>query len=214
MNQPLAKRSTRATVVRLRRKSAGGGPERASPPRRLERRFEGSRLVFRFPTDSRSRFPVAALTLAALSVSAASATACEPPTTLPPFPYSAAALERRTLAFLAICEKYGSMPVADSDAGLEQRFQRPTGFQKRRHREYYPVEARRAGIEGVVGLVVLVGQDGKVLEVAVVEQSKHQQLDAAAWQLYKDARFVPPPMLDGQPVPAILHVRVNFDLGP
>lgn len=150
--------------------------------------------------------------LVALAASDASAATCEPPSTMPRYQYSVAALERRTLAFLAICEKYGSMPVADSDVGLEQRFQRPTGFQTRPHREYYDVEARRAGIEGVVGLVVLVGQDGKVLEVAVVEQSGYQKLDAGAWQMFMDARFSSPPMLDGRPVQAIIHTRVNFGL--
>jgi protein TonB len=76
----------------------------------------------------------------------------------------------------------------------------------------YPGEAARAGIEGTVILRVLVGVDGKPLEVAVERSSGHRGLDLAARrQVLSKWRFKAA-MQDGQSVQAIGLVPVVFRL--
>ena len=76
----------------------------------------------------------------------------------------------------------------------------------------YPRAAARAGFEGTVLLEVLVGTDGRPLQVTVRDSSGHRRLDIAARdQVLQRWRFRPA-MRNGQAVQAIGLVPVNFRL--
>lgn len=76
----------------------------------------------------------------------------------------------------------------------------------------YPRAVARAGIEGTVLLEVLVGTDGRPLDVTVRESSGNRRLDAAARdQVLQQWRFRPATR-NGQPVRAIGLVPVDFRL--
>ncbi|MFC3214979.1 energy transducer TonB [Novosphingobium panipatense] len=55
----------------------------------------------------------------------------------------------------------------------------------------YPVEARRAREQGVVKLLVLVGVDGEVKDIAVASSSGSSRLDTAALKAVRRWRWVP-----------------------
>ena len=76
----------------------------------------------------------------------------------------------------------------------------------------YPRAAVRAGAEGTVLLEVLVGIDGRPLQVVVRDSSGNRRLDAAARdQVLQQWRFRPA-MRNGQAVQAIGLVPVSFRL--
>ena len=75
----------------------------------------------------------------------------------------------------------------------------------------YPVEAQRAGVQGVVIIEATIGEDGKVRD-AVVRQSI-PQLDQAALDAVKQWEFTPT-VVDGKPVPVIMTVSVQFTMAP
>ncbi len=77
----------------------------------------------------------------------------------------------------------------------------------------YPCDALLGGMEGTVVLQVLVGSDGRALEVRVHQGSRHRVLDdAARRQVLRHWRFRPA-MQDGRPVQAVGLVPVEFRLG-
>lgn len=77
----------------------------------------------------------------------------------------------------------------------------------------YPREALAAGSEGTVMLQVLVGVDGRPLEVRVHQGSGYRMLDdAARRQVLRHWRFQPA-MLDGRAVQAMGIVPIEFKLG-
>jgi protein TonB len=77
----------------------------------------------------------------------------------------------------------------------------------------YPREALVAGSEGTVLLQVLVGVDGRPLEVRVHQGSGYRVLDdAARRQVLRHWRFQPA-MLDGRAVQATGLVPIEFKLG-
>lgn len=76
----------------------------------------------------------------------------------------------------------------------------------------YPRGALRSGATGTVLLQVLVGVDGRPLQVTVAQGSGHRELDSAARnQVLRHWRFRPA-MADGRAVPAIGLVPVEFAL--
>ena len=76
----------------------------------------------------------------------------------------------------------------------------------------YPREALRSGHQGTVVLQVLVGVDGRPLEVSVETGSGYRQLDEAARRhVLRHWRFQPA-MRDGQAVQAIGLVPIEFSL--
>jgi len=76
----------------------------------------------------------------------------------------------------------------------------------------YPAEAMRAGLSGTVELEILVGPDGRALDVRIVRSSGHRVLDQAARRtVLSKWRFVPA-MRDGRPVEALGRVPVAFVL--
>lgn len=76
----------------------------------------------------------------------------------------------------------------------------------------YPREALRAGLQGTVMLQVLVGTDGRPLEVQIAQGSGHRQLDEAARRHVLKRWSFRPAMRDGRPVQAIGLVPVAFSL--
>ena len=76
----------------------------------------------------------------------------------------------------------------------------------------YPRMAKQRGLTGTVLLQVLVGIDGRPLDVTVAQSSGHRELDdAARAQVLKRWSFQPA-MKDGQAVQAIGMVPIEFAL--
>ncbi|HEY0505987.1 MAG TPA: energy transducer TonB [Lysobacter sp.] len=76
----------------------------------------------------------------------------------------------------------------------------------------YPAEAVRAGLTGIVELEILVGIDGRPLDVRVVRSSGHRALDQAALRTVRTKWTFAPAMRDGQPVQALGRVPIAFTL--
>ncbi|HVH28290.1 MAG TPA: energy transducer TonB [Vicinamibacterales bacterium] len=73
----------------------------------------------------------------------------------------------------------------------------------------YPAEAQAAGIEGVVILEIVIGEDGSVIEEQVVQSIP--ELDQAAIDAVLQWRYEPT-LLNGQPVEVEMTVTINFTL--
>lgn len=76
-------------------------------------------------------------------------------------------------------------------------------------RPVYPVEAKAARIQGIVRLDVLVGPDGHVQAVQLLEGPSmltQAAIDAVRQWIYQ------PMMLNGQPTAIVTQVEVNFTL--
>ncbi len=80
----------------------------------------------------------------------------------------------------------------------------------RQVRPVYPAAAKQAGITGVVGMKVVIGKDGNVRDIQIV-QSAGSDLDAAAMESVKQWVYQPT-LLNGQPVEVTTTVHVNFTL--
>ncbi|MGO1071463.1 energy transducer TonB [Lysobacter sp. CA199] len=76
----------------------------------------------------------------------------------------------------------------------------------------YPTQAVRDNLTGVVELEILVGVDGKPLDVLVVRSSGHRILDQAAIRVVKSRWTFQPAMSNGQPVQARGRVPIEFKL--
>jgi protein TonB len=73
----------------------------------------------------------------------------------------------------------------------------------------YPAEAKAAGIQGIIILEAIIAPDGRVLDARPLRSIP--ELGAAAVEAVKQWEFVPT-LLNGQPVPIIMSVTVNFTL--
>lgn len=77
----------------------------------------------------------------------------------------------------------------------------------------YPPSALRAGEEGVVGIALAVGADGRIQSCAVTASSGHAALDQATCRLYqRRARFAPARDDAGTPVAGMFKDRVRWRL--
>ena len=76
----------------------------------------------------------------------------------------------------------------------------------------YPSSARSAGIEGVVGVKMLVNASGKVTEAIVVRSSDNAALDEAAVAAVYKWRFTPAKDKFGQKAPCYVTQGIRFDL--
>jgi periplasmic protein TonB len=82
--------------------------------------------------------------------------------------------------------------------------------QKIRHvAPIYPSIARANGVEGVVILEAVIGENGRVKNVRVLRSI--QLLDQAAVDAVRQWQFTPT-LLNGQPVPVVMTVTVSFEL--
>jgi TonB family protein len=71
----------------------------------------------------------------------------------------------------------------------------------------YPQDAFEKSVEGVVDLMVLIGEDGAVQRMAVVRSVP--LLDAAAVNCVRNWRFKPASR-DGRPIPVVARVPITF----
>lgn len=76
----------------------------------------------------------------------------------------------------------------------------------------YPSSARNAGVEGVVGVKMLVNASGKVEEAFVVRSSGNADLDEAAVAAVYKWRFSPAKDKFGQKAPCYVTQGIRFDL--
>ncbi|HEY5851693.1 MAG TPA: energy transducer TonB [Lysobacter sp.] len=76
----------------------------------------------------------------------------------------------------------------------------------------YPGEAVRQGLMGTVELEILVGIDGRPLEVRVVRSSGHRVLDQAARRAVLATWTFQPAFRNGQAVQALGRVPIEFKL--
>lgn len=77
----------------------------------------------------------------------------------------------------------------------------------------YPRTALRRGLEGVVLLRVVVGIDGRPVEVGIERSSGHELLDREAMRHVLRRWSFQPATRDGQPIQAIGLVPIEFHLG-
>ncbi|BDU15932.1 energy transducer TonB [Lysobacter auxotrophicus] len=70
----------------------------------------------------------------------------------------------------------------------------------------------RAGLSGMVELEILVGVDGRALDVRIVKSSGHRVLDQAARRTVLSKWTFVPAMRDGRAVEAVGRVPVVFTL--
>lgn len=75
----------------------------------------------------------------------------------------------------------------------------------------YPPSCRRMGIEGIVRVRALVGENGRVVQALVVKTSGDEKLDAAALAAVSEWRFEPA-RRDGAPIRAWASVPIEFKL--
>ena len=73
----------------------------------------------------------------------------------------------------------------------------------------YPADARRQGIEGDTILRVLVGANGRVLDVVLARSSGNRSLDRAALAAVRSWRFQPA-LESGQPITAWVQIPFEF----
>ena len=73
----------------------------------------------------------------------------------------------------------------------------------------YPEDARAAGIEGVIILGIVIGEDGSVIETRVLRSIP--ELDQAAIDAVSQWQFKPT-LLNGEPVEVEMAVTINFTL--
>jgi TonB family protein len=74
----------------------------------------------------------------------------------------------------------------------------------------YPESAKKERRQGVVILEAVIGTSGCITSLEVI-RSVHPALNAAAMRAASDWRYTPT-LLDGQPVPVIMTITVNFRL--
>jgi len=74
----------------------------------------------------------------------------------------------------------------------------------------YPAEAMRAGLTGTVELEILVGTDGRALDVRIVRSSGHRVLDQAARRTVLSKWTFVPAMRDGRAVEALGRLPIEF----
>jgi TonB family protein len=73
----------------------------------------------------------------------------------------------------------------------------------------YPEDAKAAGIEGIVILEIVIGEDGSVIETRVAESVP--ELDQAAIDAVVQWQYEPT-LLNGEPVEVEMTVTINFTL--
>jgi TonB family protein len=75
----------------------------------------------------------------------------------------------------------------------------------------YPMSMRQAGLEGVVPIDAVIGQDGSVSSVRVVSAQVHPDFAIAAVDAVRQWKFSPT-LLNGAPVEVVMTVSVAFKL--
>jgi protein TonB len=76
--------------------------------------------------------------------------------------------------------------------------------------EYYPVEAKRLGIEGFVDVKLGIDENGKIVQTKIIQRGGHG-FDEAALKAMKQCKFKAAVTSDGRPVPSALMWRYRFE---
>jgi len=76
--------------------------------------------------------------------------------------------------------------------------------------ENYPPEAKRLGIEGAVTLKLGIDENGRVVQIKVIERAGHG-FDEAAMKAMRKARFKPAVTSDGKAVPSSIPWIYRFE---
>lgn len=120
---------------------------------------------------------------------------------------SADALAIRNKLFLNLCPEKPQPLVDISDPTLVGRFERPGNL---------TIPSPPDGPfsqPGSVLLTYVIEIDGSVQHVTVLKSSGFKELDVAAVEIWRHAKFAPPPgKLDGQPVRVLSYAKVPFTL--
>ncbi|MBX9403846.1 energy transducer TonB [Lysobacter sp. BMK333-48F3] len=115
--------------------------------------------------------------------------------------------------FVGIEQPHIQVAKADPPAGSNPGIQTGASLQALNNpAPPYPPQAVRENLTGVVELEILVGIDGKPIEVSVVRSSGHRLLDQAARRAVLSRWTFQPAMRDGQPVQARGRVPIEFKL--
>jgi TonB family protein len=78
--------------------------------------------------------------------------------------------------------------------------------------DFYPEEAKKLGLEGVVRFKLGIDENGKVVSVKVIERAGHGFDEAGARAMWQ-SKFKPAVSNDGRPVPATISWAYRFELG-
>jgi len=116
------------------------------------------------------------------------------------------------LAIPGVCRAQGDPPAGDEKPagdGKPAPIVIPPGLKQFVNAEY-PAAASKAGIEGSVGLLVVVDETGKVSEVTVQQPAGHG-FDEAAVAAVTAFEFEPASM-DGQPIPVRIGYTYHFKI--
>ena len=76
----------------------------------------------------------------------------------------------------------------------------------------YPLDEKKAGVDGVVVLEIVVDQKGDVTETDIIRSSGNGNLDDAAVEAVKQWKYEPG-VMEGKPVPVKMVIKVRFELG-
>jgi protein TonB len=79
-----------------------------------------------------------------------------------------------------------------------------------RRRVRYPDMAQRAGIEGRVQVAALIGKDGRVMDLKIID-TENSILNDAALKAVKDTPFTPA-IQNGNPVVTWVRIPIVFEL--
>jgi TonB family protein len=78
-------------------------------------------------------------------------------------------------------------------------------------RPIYPKESRKRGEQGTVLLEVVIGSDGSIGEIKIIQHPGHERLVSAAIEAIRKAR-IEPAIEDGKAIASVVRVPFNFVL--
>lgn len=131
-----------------------------------------------------------------------------------PYKMTEAGIAARNKYFVEQCTRANGEIVDFYDPTLKGRLRRP-GKAVLANGEYYPLWARRMGIEGEALVAYVIELDGTVRDVSVIESSGdslQKYLDGAAIEVWRNIRFASPATLDGKPVRVVGYGPAKFHL--
>jgi TonB family protein len=127
-------------------------------------------------------------------------------------PYSDHAIAARNQFFVSMCGGDKGELFDYSDPSLKGRLELPSKGVGAHKGDYYPDSARRMHHEGTTIAAFIVEVNGDVVDVSIIESSRHDDLDQAAINAFKQLHFERPARLDGNAVRVILYKLVQWKL--
>jgi protein TonB len=90
--------------------------------------------------------------------------------------------------------------------------ERPSKGSNTHKGNYYPVSARREHHEGTTIVAIIIGSNGHIDDISVIESSGYDELDKATADAFRTLHFEHPATLDGKAVRVITYQRVQWGL--